>query len=161
TLKDRNNCDEITRVEKGRGITVSEIVSVYDGDTFKVNVDWWPDIIGNAISIRVNGLDTPEIRGSSPLEKQAAYVVRDYVKELLTTATSVKLEDDDDGRIDENNRDKYFRIDAEVYVDGISLNKLLIKKGYAKPYDGGTKSPWTDAELIRIINSVGGDPVGM
>lgn len=40
-------------------------------------------------------------------------------------------------------RGKYFRIVAEVRVDGQNLGQLLIEKGLAKPYDGGKKQKWT------------------
>ncbi|MBT9528863.1 MAG: thermonuclease family protein, partial [Pseudomonas sp.] len=39
-------------------------------------------------------------------------------------------------------RDKYFRLLAEVWIDGHSLGDLLLKAGLAKVYTGGTKSPW-------------------
>lgn len=42
---------------------VSEVTSIYDGDTFRVNISGWPEIIGERIPIRVNGIDTPELRG--------------------------------------------------------------------------------------------------
>lgn len=42
---------------------VDEVISVYDGDTFRVNIKGYPDVIGENIAIRVNGIDTPEIRG--------------------------------------------------------------------------------------------------
>ena len=42
---------------------VSEVRSVYDGDTFKASIDSWPPIIGKSIGIRVAGIDTPEMRG--------------------------------------------------------------------------------------------------
>ena len=35
--------------------------------------------------------------------------------------------------------DKYGRILADVYVNDIHLNELLIKERYAVKYDGGTK----------------------
>jgi endonuclease YncB( thermonuclease family) len=41
-------------------ITVEKIVSVYDGDTFRVNIKDWPAIIGDNISITIYGIDTPE-----------------------------------------------------------------------------------------------------
>jgi len=41
-------------------------------------------------------------------------------------------------------RDKYFRVLADVMIDGKNLTDLLIKKGLGKPYDGGTKSSWCD-----------------
>jgi len=37
-------------------------------------------------------------------------------------------------------RGKYFRIVADVFVDGESLSDLLIEAGMAVPYDGGTKT---------------------
>ena len=36
-------------------------------------------------------------------------------------------------------RGKYFRIVADVYVDGKSLGDMLIKRSLAVPYDGGHK----------------------
>ena len=44
-------------------VTVSKVISVYDGDTFRVNIDSLPPIVGKNIPIRVNGVDTPEIQG--------------------------------------------------------------------------------------------------
>lgn len=37
--------------------TVSKVISVYDGDTFRVNIDSLPPIVGKNIPIRVNGVD--------------------------------------------------------------------------------------------------------
>ena len=44
-------------------------------------------------------------------------------------------------RVDLKNieRGKYFRIVADVIVDGESLADILIETGLAVPYDGGTK----------------------
>ena len=39
-------------------------------------------------------------------------------------------------------RGKYFRILADVYVDGISLADNLIKAGHARVYDGGKRLGW-------------------
>ncbi|MCJ7765924.1 MAG: thermonuclease family protein [Thiovulaceae bacterium] len=36
-------------------------------------------------------------------------------------------------------REKYFRILADVYVDGEALGEMLIYNGLAVPYDGGHK----------------------
>ena len=53
-------------------VTVSKVISVYDGDTFRVNIDSLPPIVGKNIAIRVNGIDTPEIRGKCQYEKNLA-----------------------------------------------------------------------------------------
>jgi endonuclease YncB( thermonuclease family) len=39
-------------------------------------------------------------------------------------------------------RGKYFRIVADVYVDGSDLGQELIEKGLAKPYHGEKKPKW-------------------
>ena len=56
-------------------VTVSKVISVYDGDTFRVNIDSLPPIVGKNIPIRVNGVDTPEIRGKCQYEKNLALEV--------------------------------------------------------------------------------------
>ena len=39
-------------------------------------------------------------------------------------------------------RGKYFRLIADVYVDGVNLGKLLIKQNHAVKYKGKTKKTW-------------------
>ncbi len=41
---------------------VAEVTSIYDGDTFRCNIDGYPGIAGERIGIRINGIDTPEMR---------------------------------------------------------------------------------------------------
>jgi len=112
-------------------VIVSKVVSVYDGDTFKADIEHYPDLIGKNINIRVNGVDTPEIRGKCQLEKDLAYRARDLTKTFLERADIVVLYN--------MKRGKYFRIVADVNADGYELSKLLIDSGLAVPYDGGTK----------------------
>lgn len=122
----------------GNTLRINNIVRVYDGDTFYVNLKGVPDIFGDTLGNRINGIDTPEIRGSDVCVKKIAYAARDYAKKLLTEAKTVELKNVERG--------KYFRVVADVYVNGESLADLMIKKGYAKPYDGGTKSDWVCEE---------------
>ena len=37
----------------------------YDGDIITVDSPDWPDIVGDNIGIRIAGIDTPELRGTS------------------------------------------------------------------------------------------------
>ena len=50
-------------------VEVKEVTSIYDGDTFRVNIKDYPALIGERISIRVGGIDTPEVRGKCEQEK--------------------------------------------------------------------------------------------
>jgi micrococcal nuclease len=41
----------------------------YDGDTIRFNLPGYPPIVGKDIRVRVNGIDTPEIKGKCKKEK--------------------------------------------------------------------------------------------
>jgi len=96
-------------------VTVSKVISVYDGDTFRVDIASLPPIVGKNIPIRVNGVDTPEIQGKCKYEKNLALKARDFVRIKLTNAKEIKLTN--------LQRGKYFRVVANVVVDGVSLEQ--------------------------------------
>ena len=50
-------------------VTVSKVTSIYDADTFRANIKDYPPIVGESNSIRINGVDAPEIRGKCESEK--------------------------------------------------------------------------------------------
>lgn len=112
-------------------IRINEITSIYDGDTFRVIIDGWPGLLGDNIGVRVNGIDTPEIRGKCDQEKQLAIEARELTKATLSSAHSVTLKN--------MSRGKYFRIVADVYADDKNLTEVLIAAGLGVAYDGGTK----------------------
>ena len=72
-------------------VIVSRVISVYDGDTFRVDIDSLPPIVGKNIPIRLNGVDTPEIRGKCGHEKDLAIKARDFVRNKLANAKEIKL----------------------------------------------------------------------
>ena len=114
-------------------VSVSRIIKVIDGDTFRVDINELPDIIGKNIRIRILGIDTPEINGKCAFEKELAIKARDFVQILLDNADSVILKNLDRGN--------FFRLLAEVIVDGKNLGELLIAKDLAVRYQG-KKSTW-------------------
>ena len=115
-------------------VTVSKIISIYDGDTFRVNIDSLPPLIGKNIPVRLEGVDTPEINGKCQHEKDLALEARDFVRSKLSNAVEILLND--------LQRGKYFRIVAKVYIDGVSLEEELLQNGLAYQYNGGKKSNW-------------------
>ncbi len=117
-------------------LVVSKVRSVYDGDTFRVDIAGVHPIIGHNVSIRIYGVDTPEIRGECPSEKVKAKNAQRFVEQALRLASTVELRD--------VRRDKYFRLNADVYVDGRSISAMLIKHGMAYPYFGKTKQDWCE-----------------
>ena len=104
----------------------------YDGDTITFNLPGLHPIIGEKVSIRVNGIDSPEIRGKCEQEKYSAKQARELVADILMDAERIDLKNIERG--------KYFRIAADVFVDGESLADILIEAGMAVRYDGGTKT---------------------
>ena len=119
-------------------VTVSKVISVYDGDTFRVNIDSLPPIVGKNIPIRVNGVDTPEIRGKCLYEKNLALKARDFFRGRLANAKEIKLTN--------LQRGKYFGIVANVVVDGVSLGQELLDNKLAYEYSGGKKLSWCKYE---------------
>jgi endonuclease YncB( thermonuclease family) len=73
-------------------------------------------IISEKISIRVNGIDTPEIRGKCEKEKYDAQQAKEMVADILKDAKVVTLKN--------MQRGKYFRIAADVMIDGEDLGEL-------------------------------------
>ena len=115
---------------------VSKVISVYDGDTFRVDIDSLPPIVGKNIPIRLNGVDTPEIRGKCQYEKDLAIKARDFVRNKLANAKEIRLT--------KLQRGKYFRVVADVMIDGVSLEQELLDNELAYKYTGGKKSSWCD-----------------
>ncbi len=104
----------------------------YDGDTITFNLPGLHPIIGDEISIRVNGIDTPEIRGKCEKEKYDAKQAKEMVADVLKDAEQIVLKNMERG--------KYFRITADVIADGKNLADVLMESGMAIRYDGGKKT---------------------
>ena len=111
---------------------VSEVTSIYDGDTFRANLKGYPELVGYRIGIRINGIDTPEMRGQCQKEKALARQAKAFSVEQLRSAKVIELRN--------MKRGKYFRIVADVYVDGQNLAQMLIDHNLAVVYDGGHKA---------------------
>ncbi|MGF1698756.1 thermonuclease family protein [Photobacterium makurazakiensis] len=115
-------------------LKVSRVDSIYDGDTFRVTIDQVNPIIGERIPIRVAGIDTPEIRGKCKKEKKLAQQAKQFTVSAIRKSQNIELHN--------VKRGKYFRIIADVKLNGYDLGHALIEKGFAVPYDGGKKIDW-------------------
>lgn len=126
-------CCSVNANEYGN-VTVEEVTSIYDADSFRVNIPSWPDIIGYRVPVRVSGIDAPELKGKCKEEKTAARLAKKRTVNLLRSAKVIELRN--------IQRGKYFRILADVYVDGNSLAEDLISNGLAVSYSGGKRINW-------------------
>ena len=108
------------------------IASVYDGDTFKINLNCSIAVYCEKVPVRVRGVDAPEIKGKTEREKKLAKKAKQFTKEFLSQEP-VNLSD--------CGRDKYFRLLCDVKNgQGKDLARELIKHNLGYAYDGGTKS---------------------
>ena len=124
---------EIVKELKGKpfkhriyGDIKAEVMRVVDGDTIYVRIPTVHPIIGYEIGIRVYGIDTRE-------KDDGGAVATTLVTDLLKPGKYVTLRD--------LRRGKFFRMVADVIIDGDSLAYILIEKGLAYRYYGGTKRP--------------------
>ena len=129
----------------GRNGVKAYVKSVYDGDTMKC-IFGLPDICDGRQfmwNCRLTGVDTPEIRGSGPREKQWAYRARDFVRDLVWKKEVF---------LDIEGEDKYGRLLVNAYVKDesdaetmLNLSMELISGNWAVPYLGsGDKARWEE-----------------
>jgi len=117
----------------------------YDADTVTFNIPKVHPLLGKKVNIRVSGVDTPEIRTKNKCEKEKARNAKKLVANLFKHAKRIDLEN--------IKRGKYFRIVADVIIDGKSLTYYLIKNGLAYSYDGGKKKNMDWCQSSRKIAS--------
>lgn len=115
-------------------LIVSRVRSVYDGDTFRVDIDGLPPLIGVDMPVRIAGIDCPEMRGKDA-DKEAAIAARDALRDLLDNADLIELRN--------VRRGKYFRIVADVFVDGVDVKTLTACPCYTIHLIRKTNRTWT------------------
>lgn len=97
-----------------------KVTRVVDGDTIII------DYNGTEERIRMIGIDTPEsVHPNKEKNTEFGKTVSNFTKENLENKY-VKIE------LDVQERDKYGRLLAYVYLDDVMYNKTLLAEGYAK-----------------------------
>ena len=85
----------------------------YDGDTITFNISGLHSLIGKKIKIRLSGVDTPEINTKDKCEKEKGQTAKRLVENLFKNSKRIDLEN--------VKRGKYFRMVADIIIDGKSL----------------------------------------
>jgi endonuclease YncB( thermonuclease family) len=112
-------------------IMYAKVIKVYDGDTITVAARL--PFVGSPIyrfSVRLAHIDSPEIRGGSKMETRLAIVSRDALHKLIF-GKIIELKN--------NGKEKYGRLLADLYYDGLYINQWMLDNKYAVMYDGGKK----------------------
>ena len=119
------------------GPVAGDVVKVLDGDTLAVRARVW---IGTAVetSVRIEGIDAPEIKGKCEKETALAEAAR---REILRLVGERPVE------IYDIRLEKYAgRVLARVRTaDGIDIGQHMINKGLVRPYHGEKRQPWCAA----------------
>ncbi len=119
------------------GPVQARVVKVHDGDSFSVEAQVWPGTVVS-VSIRVRGIDAPELRAKCPLERLLARQARDVLAGRISK-----------GNISLSNigGDKYYgRVLADVTLDdGSNLAQVLLGSQHVRPYAGKKRKGWCAA----------------
>lgn len=133
------NNEIIEKLELKNTAQYVRVIDVYDADTFKCIIFYRN--IPTIISIRLSGIDTPEIRPKTGnidekiQEKALAIISKIYFMKLIMDYDYILY-------IKTNGSDKYGRTLAEIYKshnDDMSINQTLINMRLADTYYGDTK----------------------
>ena len=100
------------------------ITRVVDGDTVDASVD-----LGFTVHVdvrfRLNGINTQELRDSDPIKSEAAQKAKKFVIDMcLNRAVTLRS----------YKTDKYGRWLADIYIDGVSINRRLLDENLAVVY---------------------------
>ena len=134
-------------------IKYSKVVKVYDGDTIHIIAPLFDGVISR-FRVRLNGIDTPELRTKNEWEKKAGYIVKDMLVEKIGDKI-IELRD--------VSYDKYGRILANVFLNGENINEWLINTGWAFPYEGkgeklAQKADW-ESKVMQFENENENDDI--
>ncbi len=104
------------------------VVSVYDGDTIRVDLDLGLSTWIKKEKLRLARIDAPEIRGE---ERKAGLAARDYLRDLLLGRSVIV-------QTIKDRRGKYGRYLAEIWLftenGWLNVNDHMVERGYAFPY---------------------------
>lgn len=117
-------------------------VRVIDGDTIKADIDLGFNIWMHDQTIRLAGIDTPELKSKDPLCAAAALLAKKRVVELVN---------DKPIRITSQHkkRDKFGRVLATIVShDDVDVNQTLLSERLAVDYSGKLKT--VDLHLDNI-----------
>jgi endonuclease YncB( thermonuclease family) len=141
--------------------TYARLVSIYDGDTITCVIPVFQRHF--KFNVRLNGIDTCEMRSDNPLLKSKALEARQYLANRLCATTfdlDVKRMEIE-RHLQENvvlcwivchGEDKYGRILSDIYLshdDPVSLSQQLIDARLAYAYAGDTKL--TTEQILGLL----------
>lgn len=116
-------------------ITYGKVIKVYDGDTITIATQLYngslvPKKDMYKFSVRMIGIDTPEIKSSNVAEQERAIIARDALSTLIIGKVV---------RLENISYDKYGRLLCKVFLKDLDICEWMVEHNYAVVYNGGTK----------------------
>ncbi len=98
-----------------------KVVKVYDGDTITIEIE------DRHVSVRLAGIDAPEINAKIATEKQAAIRSRNYLRNLILNKEIIVLFEESDTTLDGINRGSFGRPIVYLFIlDDKMLPKVKV-----------------------------------
>ncbi len=120
--------------ERFAGPVEARVLDVIDGDTLKAEALLWP---GHrlTVSIRIRGIDAPEMKSRCHAERLAAQAARDELARLIAGGTI---------SVSNVAGAKYYgRVLADVATpDGRNIAPAMLSMALVRPYGGGRRGGW-------------------
>lgn len=114
------------------------VTSVYDGDTCTLDIDLGLHMWSHDEKIRLNRINTPELRGS---DRQRGLAARDRLRELVLGKDIIL-------QTIKDKQGKYGRLLGELWIinesgEFLNINDLLVAEGHAEYFMTSSTSPAT------------------
>ncbi|MBX3597757.1 MAG: thermonuclease family protein [Rhizobiaceae bacterium] len=113
----------------------AEITDVYDGDTVTADIDLGFNTWRRGERLRLFGIDTPELKGP---DRELGLAARDALRSRILGKGVIICTIRDDNSSAEQ-REKYGRYLAKIYIDDELINDWLVQQGLARAYSGGAR----------------------
>ena len=120
---------------------------VIDGDTIKATLDLGYECY-KTVTIRLIGMDTPELKSNNPLERDAAVLSRAVLVKLKELAWAGQVE------LESGSLDVYGRPLGRIFMYKLNLDlaRTMQQLKAARHYSGSNaRNPWKDEDLKVVI----------
>ena len=120
--------------------------SNYDGDSFDLTLDLGFNLVTHQ-KCRINGVDTPELRGGTDEQKAAGRIAKEVATKWVRDAMDIG------GAyfVSEGYKGKFGRPLGDIEnINGGSMRASLISMSYGVPYHGQAKREVADLHAINL-----------
>jgi len=128
-------------------VKYGKVIKVYDGDsiTIAARIENINDSQIYKFNLRLNRIDTPELRTKNEKEKEYGLKIREILKErILNKIVKVHFE----------GLDKYGRYLADVIYENENINDWLLYNKYAMMYNGGKKLTFNENQFNPLLEEM-------